>query len=243
MSSDHKPDRFTSHDELAQLRLLHLADTALPIGALSHSFGLETLASHEILTVANLPDFLDGYLREAGLLEAVACRCAFRLVHENKGKFPIPAWLELNAHVSALKVARESREGSAALGRNFLQIVVALGREPVLAEALEAARSSGTLIHHSAAFGMACAALGFDEEHSMLAYIHQLTASMVSSCQRLMPLGQTGAGRILWNAKPAIVELLHCSENRTLDDVSCFTPLLDWGAMEHPALQTRLFIS
>jgi urease accessory protein UreF len=28
-----------------------------------------------------------------------------------------------------------------------------------------------------------------------------------------------------------------------LDDVCCFNPLLDWGAMEHPVLGTRLFIS
>jgi urease accessory protein len=243
MSSDHKADGSLSHDELAQLRLLQLADSALPIGALSHSFGLETLASHVILTVSNLPDFLDGYLREAGMLETVACRCAFRLVPENKENFPIPAWLELNDHLSALKIARESREGSAALGRNFLKMVAVLCGEPPLGDALEAARSSGTLIHHSAAFGMVSAALKFDEEQSVLAYIHQLTASIVSSCQRLMPLGQTGAGRILWNAKPAIVELLNSSANRSLDDVSCFTPLLDWGAMEHPALQTRLFIS
>ena len=27
------------------------------------------------------------------------------------------------------------------------------------------------------------------------------------------------------------------------DDVCCFNPLIDWGAMEHPALGTRLFIS
>jgi len=25
--------------------------------------------------------------------------------------------------------------------------------------------------------------------------------------------------------------------------VSCTMPLLDWGAMEHPALTTRLFVS
>jgi urease accessory protein UreF len=27
------------------------------------------------------------------------------------------------------------------------------------------------------------------------------------------------------------------------DDIRCFNPLLDWGAMEHPDLGTRLFIS
>jgi urease accessory protein UreF len=59
----------------------------------------------------------------------------------------------------------------------------------------------------------------------------------------MMPLGQTEAMRILWNLKPAIVEVAAGSTSFTLETVSCTMPLLDWGAMEHPALATRLFIS
>jgi urease accessory protein UreF len=58
-----------------------------------------------------------------------------------------------------------------------------------------------------------------------------------------MPLGQTEATRILWNLKPTIVEVAAGSESLTLETVSCTMLLLDWGAMEHPALTTRLFIS
>jgi urease accessory protein len=243
MPSDHAQNSSPSANELAQLRLLHLADTALPIGALSHSFGLETLSSNEMLTVADLANFLEGFLHEAGMLEAVACRTAFRLVRSNNENFPAASWLELNDHLSALKPARESREGSAALGRNFLKTVLALDENPTLREALESARSSGTLVHHNAAFGLASAALHFDEHQSTLAFLHQLAANLVSCCQRLLPLGQTGAGRILWNVKPVIAEVSNRSANCTLSGASSFTPLLDWGAMEHPALQTRLFIS
>jgi urease accessory protein UreF len=49
--------------------------------------------------------------------------------------------------------------------------------------------------------------------------------------------------RILWNLKPTIVEVTADSKSLTLETVSCTMPLLDWGAMEHPALKTRLFIS
>jgi urease accessory protein len=49
-------------DDLADLRLLHLADSALPIGALAHSFGLESLTSCEMLTTLDLADFLQTYL-------------------------------------------------------------------------------------------------------------------------------------------------------------------------------------
>jgi urease accessory protein len=234
---------YPSHNEIAFLRLLHLADSALPIGSLAHSFGLESLVSFGILSVSDLPDFLKNYLQESGMLEAVACREAFHLAVSSNENFPTHAWLKINDQLSAFKPARESRGGSAALGRSFLQAVLALDDYPTLREAREAARASGTLLHHSAVFGLVSATLSFDEDRTVLAFLHQLTASLISACQRLMPLGQTEATRILWNLKSTITEVSSRSANCTLEDVTRFTPLLDWGAMEHPALPTRLFIS
>jgi urease accessory protein len=232
-----------SPDELAELRLLHLADTALPIGSLAHSFGLESLVACEILGVSGLFGFLRGYLEEAGAMEAVFCRAAFRLAADSSRGFAVERWLELNLRVSALKPARESRAGSAALGRNFLTTVLALGELPVLREALEAARKPpATAIHHSLAFGLVSGALGFDEDRAVLAYLHQSAANLVSACQRLLPLGQTEAARILWHLKPVMIETAARSAADP-ESVSCFMPLLDWGAMEHPALSTRLFVS
>ncbi len=230
-------------EELAYLRLLHLADSALPIGALSHSFGLESLVAAEMLTVDDLPDFLNGYLQEAGLLEAVACREAFRVVEPIQQTFVAVRWIALNDSLSALKPARESRSASAALGRNFLQAVLALGDFPMLRQARDASFESMSLVHHSTAFGLVSAVFGFHENRAVLSYLHQMTASLVSACQRLLPLGQNEAMRLLWNLKPTIVEALASSATRTLDSVTCFMPLLDWGSMQHPALRTRLFIS
>jgi urease accessory protein len=231
------------HFELAELRLLHLADSALPIGSLAHSFGLETLAAQEILKPDGLADFFHGYLEEAGMVEAVSCRESFRLSAADTRKFSGDRWVQINDQLSALKPARESRTGSAALGRNFLKVVLALGDFPLLREAIEASRQSGSMVHHSPAFGLAAGVFSLDEDRAALAFLHQSLANLISACQRLLPLGQSEATRILWNLKPAMVEIAARSARCTLDDVCCFTPLLDWGAMEHPALPTRLFIS
>jgi urease accessory protein len=231
------------HFELGELRLLHLADSALPIGSLAHSFGLETLVAAEILKPEGLPDFFHAYLQEAGMVEAVFCREAFRLSAMDAQKFSRGGWVQINQRLDALKPARESRAGSAALGRNFLNAVVALGDFPVLREAFETSRQSGGLVHHSPAFGLAAGALSFDEDRAALAFLHQLLANLISACQRLLPLGQSEATRILWNLKPAMVGIVARSARSMLDDACCFTPLLDWGAMAHPALSTRLFIS
>jgi len=243
MKSDPDPNVSSNPQHLAHLRLLHLADSALPVGALAHSFGLETLVSAEMLEAGNLPGFLRGYLQEAGRMEAVACREAFQLAGTEHLNFPTARWIELNDYLSALKPARESRTASAAIGRTFLQAAIALGDFPVLQKAREASFDSLSLIHHAAAFGLVGATFAFDETRTVLAYLHQMTASLVSACQRLLPIGQNEATGMLWHLKPAIVETSILSASCTLDTVSCFMPLLDWGAMEHPALPTRLFIS
>jgi urease accessory protein len=243
MNVDANANDFSPSGDLAFLRLLQLADSALPIGALAHSFGLESLVAAEILTAKELPEFLRGYLQEAGTVEAVACREASQIARPQAESFSAARWIEINDSLSALKSARESRAASAVLGRNFLQATLLLGDFPVLRAAREASLGSTSLIHHSTAFGLVSAAFGFDESRAVLAYLHQMTASMVSACQRLLPIGQNEATGILWNLKPAIVETADRSAMCSLEEVNCFMPLLDWGAMEHPALATRLFIS
>lgn len=243
MNPESNSDFTADPEHLAGLRLLHLADSALPIGSLAHSFGLESLVTAEILAARNLPDFFSGYLQEAGVLEAVACQQAFRLAAGADQEFSTAGWIELNDSLSALKPARESRSASAALGRNFLQAAMALGDFPTLRDARDASLTSHSLIHDAAAFGLVSAVLGFDENRATLAYLHQMAANLISACQRLLPIGQNEATRILWNLKPAIVEASAFSATCTLQSVTCFMPLLDWGAMEHPALRTRLFIS
>ncbi len=229
--------------ELAQLRLLHLADSALPIGGLAHSFGLESLVSAGLLGVRELPEFLRTFFEEAGFVEAVFCREGLRLARGLKPERFAQKWMGLNERLSAMKPARESRTGSGSLGRNFLATVSGLGDFSVMREALRISREAQESIHYSLAFGLAGGALGLVEGTVVLAFLHSSVASLVSACQRLLPLGQNAAARILWDLKPAIVEVTRRSSECTVDDAAGFMPLLDWGAMEHPALATRLFIS
>lgn len=233
--------------QLTDLRLLHLADSALPIGVLAHSFGLESLVAAKVLDLDNLGAFLRGWLAEAGTMEAVFCREAFRLGCANPESIPTERWLEINALLSARKTARESRMGSIVLGRNFLSLVASLHELAPLSKLLAEIRRGPELhrnaSHYSVAFGFVAGLLGCAERRSVLTYLHQTSAGMVSACQRLLPLGQTEAARILWNLKPAILEAAARSTTCGCEDTSCFMPLLDWGAMEHPALPTRLFVS
>jgi urease accessory protein len=225
-------------DQTAYLKLLQLADSSFPIGALAHSFGLETLVAAGVVTVAEVPGFLQAYLVEAGTMQSGFCRAGFHAA----SAFSREQWVEINEELSALKPARESRAGEAALGQRLLVSVAALGDFPSLQAALDAAKQAGVHVHHGPAFGLIGAVLGFEEEQVVLAYLHQTLANLVSAFQRLLPIGQSLAMRLLWEMKPAIVAAAQRSRTST-EHAGCFMPLLDWGAMEHPALATRLFIS
>ena len=230
---------------LALMWLLQLSDTALPIGALNHSFGLETLAAEELLSADRLEAFLPEYLHETGWFEIHFCGAAYRLGNADRDRFPSAQWLNLNMQFSAFKLARESRSASATLGRRFLRLVNGLAEAPILAAAIAASQDSETEIHHCAAFGLAGAALGIEEEATLLAYSHQSLANLISSAQRLLPLGQTQATQMLWELKPVLVALVKRAQENDfdVDECACFAPLVEVGSMRHPALPTRLFIS
>jgi len=203
--------------ETALLRLLQLADSVLPIGATAHSFGLETLADEGVLKPEDVETFLSAYLEEAGALEAVFVRLSWKCGDLGS----------LSEELNARKLARESREASLKLGRRFAELVNGMVDHGLIE----------TDLHYCIAFGAAGAAFGIPVDAVALAYLNQSITGLISASQRLMPLGQGAASRILWNLKPAILRVSICEE------ASCFNPYLELASMRHGSLETRLFIS
>jgi urease accessory protein len=197
----------------------------LPIGGATHSFGLETLVAEELITVDSLPGLLRDYLEETGILEAAFCRAAHRQAGAD--------WISINQRLSARKPAHESRTASLTLGRRFLQLFSTLAGVDV----------PGGDAHYATVFGYTGRMLGVEEEFTAAVYLQQMLNGLVSACQRLMPLGQQRAARLLWDLKPVILEAACASALADLDSTPSFTLLVEMASMRHVALATRLFIS
>jgi urease accessory protein len=236
------------------LQLLYLADSAFPIGATAHSFGLETLTSAGVITPAGVEPWLRDWLVEVGLTEAMGCRLAYRLAAHELDEYFVRSWFELNLLLAALKPAREGRTASATLGRHFLQMVAMLNANARCQLALERCRQEQVEIHHCVAFGLVGGCLGLGERESVLAYLQQSVTAFLAACQRLLPFGQNQAIRVAWRLQPAVEEMATESGKRMgetdkpspyllLDRLSAFAPMLEIAGMRHPTLTTRLFIS
>jgi len=214
-------------DDLALLRLLQLADSALPVGAAAHSFGLESLVEEGLLSAETLEPFLRGYLEENGPLDAYFGRAAHRLSPGAGDE-----WRNLNRRLSARRAPRENRDASLAMGRRLMRLAAGLLSDEALPVEMDA--------HHVTAFGFVARLAGIGERSAILAWLHQSTAALISAMQRLAPLGQTRASEILWTLKPLMLAQAAVVSGAEPD---CFTPLPEIAAMRHPKLPTRLFIS
>jgi len=224
-------------DALGFLRLLQLADSALPIGAAAHSLGIETLAAEAALDTGQLPAFLRAWLEEAGTLEASWCLQAAAIFDTGETTGTAP-WIDLNRTIAATKPARESRAASAVLGRRFLDLACGLSGNSLLNDFSRAAGD----IHLAAAFGATGRALAIGPATAAAAYLHQSVAGLVAAFQKLLPLGQRQASRILWDLKPTIlasIERAAAPPTRA----ACFLPAIEIASMRHPWLSTRLFVS
>src|SRR6266849_8330345 len=138
----------------ALLCLQQFADSALPIGGAAHSFGLESLADAGFLYPDNLESFLIDYLEEAGTLEAAYCASSCELVRDAAGEDVIALWLQWNAQLGARKLARESREASAAMGRRFLRLAADVSNIMLLRTAVLCAEQAAAQIHLAPCFGL-----------------------------------------------------------------------------------------
>jgi urease accessory protein len=223
---------------ISALQLLQLADSALPVGSMAHSFGLETLVFDGDIEsgVQSCPASLGAYigecLSESLLLDAVFCREAHARALRGASV------LALNRQLSALKLARESREASLTLGRRFAALASALHREPALS-----GLASLEELHHSVAFGYVLGILGIDADLAVSAFIHQCVINIISAAQRLLPLGQIQANRLAWDLKPAILETVEQTRTTSTSTVCSFAHLPETASMRHCCLPTRLFIS
>ncbi|MDD3447111.1 MAG: urease accessory protein UreF [Zavarzinia sp.] len=216
-------------------RLMAWLSPSYPVGAFSHSHGLEwAVETGWVRDRVALIDWL-GQLLEAGS----GWNDAVILAHAHAAGGDAPRLAGLNDLARANAPAKERRIETMAQGTAFRLISESSWPAPGL-EVLPAD------VAYPVAVGVTAAAHDIPLAPTLTAYLHGFVANLVSAAQRLVPLGQTDGQKAIAALMPvveAVVARVTALElaGDAFEHLGGVTLVSDIAAMRHETHYTRLF--
>ncbi len=222
----------------ALYRLMAWLSPAYPIGAFSYSSGIEwAVEASDVTDAATLERWLAVMIADGGgFCDAVFFVHAHRAVEEHNDK-ALHAVAELAA---VFAPSQERYLETTAQGRAFLDATRAAWPTPVLDRLLRLWDGAVAL---PVAVAVASAGHEIALAPALQAYIHALTANLVSAGVRLVPLGQTDGQRVLAALEPVVAATAARALATALDDVGGAAFRADLASIRHETQHTRLFRS
>ena len=225
-------------DSGALYRLMAWLSPAYPVGAFSYSSGIEwAVESGDIKDAETLRRWLALIVTEGGgFCDAVFFVHTHRAIDANDDD-ALRAVAELAA---ALVPSRERHLETTAQGRAFVEAT----RAAWPCAALDRLRATWDgPIAYPVAVGVAAAGHRVAVEPALSAYLHAVTANLISAGVRLIPLGQTDGQRLLAAFEPIVASTAARALATPLDHVGGASFRADIATMRHETQYTRLFRS
>ena len=222
----------------ALYRLMAWLSPAYPIGAFSYSSGIEwAVEAGDITDAARLERGLAVMIADGGgFCDGVFFTHAHRAAAERDDK-ALRAVAEL---ATAFAPSRERHLETTAQGCAFLDATRAAWPTPALDWLLAVWDGAVAL---PVAVAVASAGHGIALAPALQAYLHALTANLISAGVRLVPLGQTDGQRVLAALEPVVAATAARALATALDDVGGAAFRADLASMRHETQHTRLFRS
>jgi urease accessory protein len=211
---------------------------AYPVGAFSYSSGIEwAVEAGDIKDPESLRRWLAVVIGQGGgFCDAVFFVHAHRSL-ANTDDRALCAVAELAA---AFAPSKERHLETTAQGRAFVEATRAAW--PCSALDRLAAAWTGPLAY-PVAVGVAAAGHGIELVPSLRAFLHAVTANLISAGVRLIPLGQSNGQRVLAALEPVVEAAALRALTTPLDDVGSAALRADLASQLHETQYTRLFRS
>ncbi|MCM3715349.1 urease accessory protein UreF [Halalkalibacter oceani] len=224
------------------LQLMHIHDSAFPIGSYTHSFGMETyIQQGKIHDKETLLTYCRSYLHgNLGTGDAIFVKEAWQSLAAVPG---LTTLYELDSFCHAQKLAKESRIGSTKMGRQFLETVCPLSSSPLLPQWREDIKEKRTHGHHALSYTLYAYTEGMPLAVTICSFLYSSVANLIHNAVRAVPLGQTTGVQAIHAILPDCEQVTTQVLARTLDDVSNQAIGIELASMEHEFLFSRLFIS
>lgn len=225
----------------ATLAAFRLADTALPVGTDSVSYGLEQfVASDRVADIDDLHALLATYLRrQLGPGELVALRAA----HGAASEGDLDGVLDADRRLTAVTLAAEFRESARRTGQRLLDLQRDLRDDDLLDAYADAVADGDADANYPVVLGAIAGREGVPVRQACLLACHEFVSALLGAAQRLLRLGSSAIQRTLDELRPVMVEAVDDSADRSLDAMTPFAPLVDVASAQHERADRRLFVS
>jgi urease accessory protein UreF/urease accessory protein UreE len=226
-----RPDRHAG-----ALAALQLGDSALPIGRFVHSHGVEAwLRAHGEAGEDDLRALVESAVRESlGPLDGAVVALAHRATSSERLE-------QLDAGLTARKIAPPARAASQACGRRLAALSPELTRDPLvdrLAASVRARRTDGNV---AVVEGALARALGVPERDAVLLELRGVAAGLLSAAVRLGRLSPSRAQVALLGLAPAIELAADDALDRDVDELRSNAFELEVHALAHHRADARFF--
>lgn len=235
--------------DAAVLESLRIADSSLPVGTDSVSYGLETFVAGDRVTDADdLAALLETYLRrQIGPGDLIALRVAHTAAggdaDETGRDADLAAVCRADRRLEAVTLPAEFRESMTRTGGRLLSLQRELRADPVV-EAYAAAVDDGEAPGaYPVVLGVVAARAGVGDRRACLVACQEFATAFVGAAQRLLQLGHTETQRVLVECQPAMAAAVADSAGRSTDEMTPFAPLVDVQSAAHERADRRLFLS
>lgn len=221
--------------------LLHLADSALPTGAFSHSFGFETYIAQDRLTdEASMLDWLRTTLHvQLCTADALAIRMVHRALAQGRKDL---VW-QIDDALHAGTLSRELRDGNARMGERTAEIVVDNYGYSIVAEYLQRIQDGHSTGHTAVTHALTTYSAGIDATTTVRSHLLATAQSLVQNAVRGIPIGQMAGQRVLFNVREDIEQIVRTSARLRAVDLCTSDPGLEISQMIHETQRARMFMS
>ena len=222
----------------ALYRLMAWLSPSYPVGAFSYSSGIEwAVEAGDIKDAESLKRWLAVVIGEGGAF----CDAVFFVRAHRSLADPSNEALRTVAELAAaFAPSKERHLETTAQGAAFIAATKAAW--PCAALDRLAATWDGP-VAYPVAVGVAAAGHGIALEPALRAYLHAVTANLISAGVRLIPLGQTDGQRLLAAFEPVVAATAARALATSLDRIGGAAFRADLASMHHENQYTRLFRS
>ncbi len=221
--------------------MLHLSDPTLPIGAYTHSGGLETYVQQGLIKdAADAAAFIRNMLEHnLPYNDALFAVMAYRAAEAGN----VEQLVRLDQECTALKGPRELRMASQKLGVRLLKLFSSLVVHDIGDGYMKQVRSGNAAGHYCLAYGVYACLSGIPLQDAMTAFYYNAATGMVTNCVKLVPLGQQQGQRILYELLPDLPALVKQTFSIPGELAGRCSIGFDIRSMQHEKLYSRLYMS